>query len=97
MALGDQSKALIIVSKAKGWDPTVIPGVGSIANFNRAPNTWELGDQSVGSLPEGISDSYPQAEEPRYTESKTFNSPQLRENNDNKGGGSDPYAGMGGM
>jgi hypothetical protein len=97
MALGDQSKALIIMSKNKGWDPTVIPGVGSIANFNKAPNPWELGDQSVGKLPEGISNSYPQAEEPRYDESVTFSVPELRENNDNKGGGSDPYPGMGGM
>jgi hypothetical protein len=97
MALGDQSKALIIMSKMKGWDPTVIPGVGSIANFNKAPNPWELGDQSVGTLPEGIQDSYPQAEQPRYDEAVTFNVPELREDNNNRGGGSDPYAGMGGM
>lgn len=102
MALGDQSKALIIMSKMKGWDPTVIPArdgkpAESIANFNKAPNPWELGDQSVGNLPEGIQDSYPQAEQPRYDESVTFNVPDLRENNNNKGGGSDPFPGMAGM
>ena len=62
MALGDQVKALIIVSKAKDWDPTVILGTGdSIANFNKAPEPWGLGDHCVGKLPEGIPNTFPQA------------------------------------
>lgn len=97
MALGDQSKSLIIISKAKGWDPTVIPGVGSIANFDKAPNPWELGNQSVGTLPEGSRDSYPQAEEPRYNESMTFDVPDVsRETKNHATRGADPNAGKGG-
>lgn len=73
MALGDQSKALILMSINKGWNPTIIPARDdkpeeSIANFNKAPNPWELGAQSVGQLPEGLHDSYRQAEEPRFQE-----------------------------
>lgn len=102
MALGDQTKALIIMSKNKGWDPTVIPGVGSIANFDKAPNPWELGDQSVGKLPEGTPDSYPQAEEPRYQKGAIDFEVGLGNSDEDSGGtrgtsGADPYAGMGGM
>lgn len=97
MALGDQSKALIIMSKMKGWDPTVIPGVGSIANFNKAPDPWELGNQSVGKLPEGNGDSYPQAEQPKYDERVSWNAPDVGRENKDRSGNGDPYAGMGGM
>src|SRR5262245_5288332 len=46
MSLGDQSKALRIVSKQKGWDPTEM-----IGDFDVAPDPWKQGDQSVGGLP----------------------------------------------
>lgn len=59
MALGDQSKALIIMSKNKGWDPTKVAGGESIANFNKAPDPWELGVQSVGKLPGGTPSGWP--------------------------------------
>lgn len=99
MALGDQSKALIIMSKMKGWDPTVIPGVGSIANFNKAPNPWELGNQSVGTLPEGTPDSFPQAEEPRYQNPGKDWQVGLGDSDIDTNGratnGADPFVGMG--
>lgn len=86
------------MSKMKGWDPTVIPGVGSIANFNKAPNPWELGNQSVGNLPEGTPDSYPQAEEPYYAEDRvSWNAPDVSRETKDRSGNGDPYAGMGGM
>lgn len=97
MALGDQSKALIIMSKMKGWDPTLIPGVGSIANWDKAPNPWELGDQSVGNLPEGTPDGFPKAEEPRYDERVSWSAPDVGRETKDRSGNGDPYAGMGGM
>ena len=49
--LGDQVKSLIIISRAKGWDPTVIPEregqpAESIANFDKSPQAWETSDAS---------------------------------------------------
>src|SRR3990172_13024277 len=101
--LGAQSKALIILSKNLGWDPTIIPaGNGkpaeSIANFNKAPNPWELGSQSVGRLPEGSQDSYPQAEEPKYSGSPGTDWQNVDAQGPNRASsGADPFAGMGGM
>jgi hypothetical protein len=102
MALGDMGRALRIMSLAQGWDPNIIPAKDgkpevNIGNFNKNPERPGDGDHCVGKLPEGTLDSYPQAEEPRYDERISFNSPELRENKNNKGGGKDPYAGMGGM
>lgn len=51
MALGGLSKALITISKAKGWDPTVIRGTGeSIANFDKAPELF-TNESGTGTLP----------------------------------------------
>jgi hypothetical protein len=36
----------------------------SIANFNKAPDPWALGDQSVGKLPQGTPDTFPDAKAP---------------------------------
>jgi hypothetical protein len=90
MALGDQGKALRILSQARGWDPTVIPARGgkpevNIGNFDMAPSRPGDGDHCVGKLPEGVPDSYPQAETPRYDEITTkndvpWNAPELRSN-----------------
>lgn len=98
MALGDMSKALIIMSKARGWDPTVIQGGESIANFNKAPDRPNYSDSCVGSLPEGAPISYPEAEQPHYgSESVTWNAPNRATGSDanRRTGGSDPFAGQG--
>ena len=69
MALGDMGKALRIVSMQKGWDPNVIEGSGeNIGNFNKAPDPWKLGNQSVGTLPEGTPDNFPESVTPMDVE-----------------------------
>ena len=97
MALGDQSKALRIISINKGWDPNVIEGTGeNIANFNKAPDPWNLGDQSVGSLPQGISDSYPGDHPQIDVGATTFNTPDTgRENANRRTSGANPFVGKG--
>lgn len=37
MGQGNQSRALIMVSKAQGWDPTTIEGGESLANWDKDP------------------------------------------------------------
>jgi len=75
---GDQVKALKILSRAKGWDPDKIYDAkaksygDSIENFNRPPQVF-TNQAGTGQLPEGLHDSYPQAEEPRYKENTTNN------------------------
>lgn len=79
MALGDRSKSLITISKAKGWDPNVIEGTGeNIGNFNKAPDPWKLGNQSVGKLPEGTPNNFSQDHAPDLTERVTFQTPDVR-------------------
>jgi hypothetical protein len=56
MARGDQSKALRIMSKQKGWDPTQIEGGGSIAGFDVAPG---VSGGAVGRLPGCTPDGWP--------------------------------------
>ena len=101
MALGDQSKALRIISLNKGWDPTKIEGTGeSIANFDKAPEPWKSGDQSVGSLPQGTPDTFPDAQAPNLSESVPFNAPNTGPGWDSTSRASvntDPFAGMGGQ
>ena len=64
MALGDSIRALIIVSKAKGFDPTELPELGSIANFNKVPTMADQRDRIVGTLPDGIPDGWPDTHGP---------------------------------
>lgn len=47
---GNQSRALVIASKMKGWDPTVVPGYGSIANFDYDPGNYP--QRFTGTLPD---------------------------------------------
>lgn len=49
--LGDQVKSLMIISKAKGWDPNIIPArddkpAVDISNWNKSPQSWEMSDDS---------------------------------------------------
>ena len=95
-----QSRALRIMARNQGWDPDAIVDVKTgqsinIANFNKDPDSFY--HRGVGQLPEGIHDTYPQTEEPRYEPGQNFSSPVLRETKDHKGEGRDPYSGMGGM
>ena len=56
---GDQSKALIILSKAKGWDPTrIYPNGPSIENFDMPP-TVITNQARTGKLPQGVPDVFP--------------------------------------
>lgn len=103
---GDQVKALIIVSKAKGWDPNRIWNAKtrqyegeSIENFNQPTKIFE-NQAGTGRLPQGIPLSYPEAEEPRYSypPGEDWNVPPIeRESADHSTSNSDPFAGMGGM
>ena len=97
MALGDQGKALRIISKAKGWDPTKCEGV-DISNFDKAPDPWLSGSQSTGKLPEGTPLDFPQADGgPAMTEKVTWgNSGQPAVPKSHATKGADPFAGMGG-
>jgi hypothetical protein len=102
---GDQVKALIIVSKAKGWDPNRIWDAktrsygDSIENFNQPPLVLE-NQAGTGRLPQGTPDTFPDAEEPRYKypPGEDWNVPHVeRETADHSTNNSDPFAGMGGM
>ena len=62
---GGQSHGLIIVSKAKGWDPTVIPARGdkpaqSIANFDKDQALDPMTHVTVGTLPQGTPLNFPE-------------------------------------
>jgi len=52
MGLGDSIRALKIVSRAKGWNPDVIQGGGSIAPFNVVPDAGR-NKGAVGQIPGG--------------------------------------------
>jgi hypothetical protein len=109
MALGDQSRALRIVSINKwGFDPMVIQETTSpegkvypahdISKFNKIPETWKLGDQSVGSLPEDIpanQNQFAESKSPQYSESITFETPDVsRENANRRTSNADPTPDM---
>lgn len=108
MALGDQSKALIIMSKNKGWDPNVIRGRTSpegkvypdhnIEGFNKAPTLYVDGDICVGQLPQEIpanQQMFPDATGPVLTQETSFNSPDVsRENANRRTSGADPTPSM---
>ena len=53
----NQSRGLIIASKTKGWDPTVIDGFGSIANFDYDPGNYAT--RFVGTLSDGNNLAWP--------------------------------------
>ena len=48
---GNQSRGLIAASKTKGWDPTVIAGGESIANFDKDQTNANI--YGVGRIPGG--------------------------------------------
>ena len=94
---GNQSRALIIVSKAKGWDPTVIEGGESIANFDKDNQNYRSSGDGLGKLPEGTPDTFPQAKAPEESERMTFTTPDTsRETKNRASSGADPFSGMGG-
>jgi hypothetical protein len=98
--LGDQSRALRIMSLKKGWDPTKIQGTGEdISNFDKEPDGVD--HKTVGTLPQGTPDSFPE-DHPGITPGGAipFNAPDTSGNFDSTSRasrGADPYAGMGGQ
>lgn len=86
---GDAVKALKILSRAKGWDPDRIWDAktqsyeGSIENFNKPPQIY-ANQAGTGRLPQGVPDTFPEAEQPRYEENTlnddgvTWNTPDYR-------------------
>ena len=96
MSQGGLSKSLIIISKAKGWDPNQIAGGENIENFNKAPDPWEpTGVKARGILPEGTSDSYPEDHKPSMGtdwEMPARNDGSMPEHSTKN---ADPFAGMG--
>lgn len=99
MAQGAQSKALIIVSKMQGWDPTQIVGGESIANFD-APNGID-NRAGTGKLPQGIPDVFPDSAYQSGVTSKTpvsFSTPDYTEELKNRRTkNANPYDGMPGL
>jgi|SRR5262245_14818440 len=59
---GNQSRALIIASRMRGWDPTRVEGGGSIANFDK--DMGNAAGQPVGRIP-GLRDGYPDGHDVR--------------------------------
>ena len=105
---GNQSRALILISKAKGWDPTEIKGTGnkptaSVLPFDKDQGTAPgYGDHCVGELPGGPQpywkDGWEQDLGAGDPNRLPFSTPDTsRERQDNKGGGQDPFPGMGAM
>lgn len=99
--LGDQGKALRILSLNKGWDPNVIQGTGeNIANFNKCPD--DIDHKTTGTLPQGTPDSFPEDHPAGVTPGGAipFNAPDTGPGWDSTSRAttnSDPYAGMGGQ
>lgn len=80
MALGGQSRALIIASKLMGWDPTVIPETGeSIANFNKEPD--RVSHDTTGTLPQGIPDTFPDADNQKGPQGVNWEHPTHNDGN----------------
>jgi hypothetical protein len=90
---GNQVRGLVAVSKARGWDPTVIPGVGSIANFDHDQGNYPMG--SVGSLPDGENLSWPDGYDVPALKMNPFPGPDVsREVERDRTNNSNPYPGF---
>src|SRR6185295_8157652 len=51
---------LIAATKTRyGIDPTVVPGLGSIANFDKDQGNYQTSGDGLGTLPEGTPDAFP--------------------------------------
>ena len=95
---GNQVRGLIAASKTRGWDPTVIPGFGSMANFDKDPGQVIIdGPRPVGDLPGGNPDGWYaeyDSEHPSMTntpkdvfDSPSFNHPDVSRENVSRGSG----------
>lgn len=95
---GNQSRGLIQASKTRGWDPTVIPGEGSILpNFDR--DQGNLAGKPVGELPGGPVDAWQDGYamgglQLDANAKPTFNSPTLKENVSRRTRNADPTPNM---
>lgn len=91
---GNQSRGLIAASKTRGWDPTVIPGSpGTLENFDK--DMGNLYGKPLGTLPDGVKDSYPDGYDVTIGEPQvTWNTPDAgRENKDRRTTGAPPGPG----
>jgi hypothetical protein len=96
MGFGGQSSALITISRAQGFDPTVIPARGdipaqSIAPFDVDPTLDKMTHKTTGKLPQGIRDSYASD----HPEGLTFDAP-VRWNHPQFNDGNLPHRGSSG-
>jgi hypothetical protein len=106
MAQGAQSKALIIVSKAKGWDPTKIYDRATdtysedISNFDKSPEIYtnQAGTGQIpGGKPIGWPDTFGPPPIPSVGKDETdWSEPGQRDSVSRATRNSDPFAGMGG-
>ena len=97
--LGQTSKAQIIVARAKGWDPTVIPGepVGgeSAVNPDKAPNPIEMGANALGSLENipGHQNDFGVATEDSLDSRVAWNAPDTKKEQPHNTNGASPWMG----
>ena len=91
MALGGQTRGLILASKMAGWDPTKIEGGESIANFDKDPVAPR--NDTTGTLPQGIPDSFPDDTESPLGQRISFNAPDFGRERPRHTTGADPTPG----
>jgi hypothetical protein len=97
MGFGGQSRGLIQASKTQGWDPTVIPGHGSMADFDKAPERDPTSRSCVGRIPGGppsVTDA--STDHPVMSPKESFNAPDYSRETPKHTNGANPFAGMGG-
>lgn len=98
MALGDQSKGLIEMSKARGWDPTVIPATDGkpavdLTQFDAPARRPNSGDGFVGQVPD-LKTAWPDGYDVNVAgpNTTTFNSPDVsRENKSRRTTNANPF------
>lgn len=97
--LGDQGRALRIMSLNKGWDPNKIQGTGEdIGNFNKSPDGVD--HRTTGALPQGTPSAFPEDHPAISPEKIPFSTPDRGPGWDSKSRatkGDNPFSGMGGM
>ena len=98
MGFGGQSRGLIQASKTQGWDPTVIPGHGSMADFDKEPELNPIGRTYIGRIPGGPPPVVtPEAAHAALSPKETFNAPDYSRETPKHTTGADPFAGKGGQ
>ena len=90
---GNQVRGLVAASKTRGWDPTVIPGLGSFANFD--VDMGNAGTQFIGTLPDGKQDSWADGYDVPPLRMNPYPGPDVnRENANLRSSNANPYPGF---